>query len=247
MALLAGADAAAQKRSGYLDAGPQTRAMQDDDGANPGFLWVERGRALWDEAPRRTDGGTAQSCAACHGEAAASMRGVAARQPAWDRTAGRLMNLEQRIDRCRTERQGAAPLPAEGEDRLALSAFVGLQSRGQPMSVAIDGPAAPAYAQGRTLFETPMGQLDLSCAQCHDRSAGQRLAGNVIPQGHPNGYPIYRLEWQGMGSLNRRLRNCMTGVRAEPFATGSTEALALELYLARRAEGLSMETPAVRP
>jgi sulfur-oxidizing protein SoxA len=69
----------------------------------------------------------------------------------------------------------------------------------------------------------------------------------VIPQGHATGYPIYRLEWQGMGSLQRRLRNCMTGVRAEPFAYGAPEMVALELYLAHRARGMVVEAPAVRP
>ena len=65
------------------------------------------------------------------------------------------------------------------------------------------------------------GQLNLSCAQCHDDNWGKRLAGSVIPQAHPNGYPIYRLEWQSVGSLQRRLRNCIFGMRAEPFAFGA--------------------------
>ena len=34
----------------------------------------------------------------------------------------------------------------------------------------------------------------------------------------PMAIPEYRLEWQAMGSLDRRIRNCMVGVRAEPFA-----------------------------
>ncbi|BBK42260.1 SoxAX cytochrome complex subunit A [Allostella vacuolata] len=244
LTVVAGVGAVAEKRSGYLDAGPQTRAMQDDDTANPAFLWVQRGETMWGERPAGADG---RSCQDCHGDAAQAMRGVAARQPAWDAATARLMNLEQRIDRCREERQGQPRLPPESEGRLALAAFVGLQSRGLPMSVAVDGPAAAGHAWGKALFETRFGQLDLSCADCHDRQAGQRLAGNVIPQGHPNGYPIYRLEWQGMGSLSRRLRNCMTGIRAEPFAPGSPDALALELYLAGRARGLAVETPAVRP
>jgi sulfur-oxidizing protein SoxA len=50
-----------------------------------------------------------------------------------------------------------------------------------------------------------------------------------------------------MGSLQRRLRNCMSGVRAAPFAFGSEELLGLELYLAQRAAGMPLETPAVRP
>ncbi len=50
-----------------------------------------------------------------------------------------------------------------------------------------------------------------------------------------------------MGSLTRRLRNCMAGVRAEPFAAGAPEWVELELYLAQRARGMPIETPAVRP
>ncbi|MGE0719028.1 MAG: sulfur oxidation c-type cytochrome SoxA [Alphaproteobacteria bacterium] len=242
MLLVTFAATAADKRSGYDDASRETRAMQDDDFANPAFLWVRRGEGLWS----RADVPAGKSCASCHGEPAA-MRGVAARQPAFDAAAGRPMNLDERIQRCRTERQGAPAFAAEGDDLLALSALVGLQSRGLPMSVAGDGPAAPFLDRGRQLFATRHGQLNLSCAQCHDGRAGEKLAGNVIPQGHPNGYPLYRLEWQSIGSLGRRLRNCMTGIRAEPFAPGSEEAAALELYLGWRATGLRMETPAVRP
>ncbi len=68
-----------------------------------------------------------------------------------------------------------------------------------------------------------------------------------MPQGQPTGYPIYRLEWQGMGSLQRRLRACLAGMRAEPYPYGAPEYAALELFLAFRARGLAMETPAVRP
>ena len=50
-----------------------------------------------------------------------------------------------------------------------------------------------------------------------------------------------------MGSLQRRIRTCMTGVRAEPFAFNSIEMAELETYLASRAAGMPLETPAVRP
>ena len=75
----------------------------------------------------------------------------------------------------------------------------------------------------------------------------------MIPQGHATGYPIYRLEWQGLGSQQRRLRGCVVGVvgvRAEPFAADAPDApewLALEAWLAERAAGMAVETPAVRP
>ena len=73
------------------------------------------------------------------------------------------------------------------------------------------------------------GQLDLACAQCHDDNAGKRLGGSIIPQAHPTGYPIYRLEWQALGSLQRRLRGCLTGIRAEPFPYGATKLVDLQV------------------
>jgi sulfur-oxidizing protein SoxA len=238
-----GTGAAPEKRSGYQDASSETRALQDDDASNPGFLWVQQGEALWSQ---RT-GSAAHSCADCHGGAAASMRGVAARYPTYDAKLGRPVTLVQRIEQCRVERQDAGPLKPDSDALLALSAYVGLQSRGMPMQVASGGPARPFYEAGRTLFTQRQGQLNLSCAQCHDDLAGARLGGSVIPQGHANGYPEYRLEWQSMGSLERRIRNCMIGVRAEPLADDSLDLVELELYLGVRANGLVVETPAVRP
>jgi sulfur-oxidizing protein SoxA len=175
------------------------------------------------------------------------MRGVAARYPVFDKHLGRPITLEQRIQQCRVERQGVAAWPAESDALLGLTAYLGLQSRGMPVEVVIDGPARSFFEAGKTQFSTRQGQLNLSCSQCHDGLAGQRLGGSVIPQAHPNGYPEYRLEWQSMGSLERRIRNCLVGVRAEPLAPNAPEMVNLELYLGGRANGLPVETPAVRP
>ncbi|GAC1342513.1 MAG: sulfur oxidation c-type cytochrome SoxA [Acetobacteraceae bacterium] len=229
-------------RSGYRDASPAIRAMQDDDAANPAFLWVQQGEAIWADASVPAG----QSCQSCHGPAA-SLRGVSARYPKFDPALGRPLTLEQRVNQCRTERQRAPALALESDELLAITAFLGTQSRGLPLSVDISGPAAPFAAHGQALFNTRMGQLNLSCAECHDGLAGQHLAGAVIPQGQPNGYPLYRLEWQTIGSLFRRIRNCLTGVRATPFKSNSADLTDLELYLMSRGNGLPVETPAVRP
>ena len=130
---------------------------------------------------------------------------------------------------------------------LSLETYVAHQSRGLPVSPPDDDRLEPFRRQGEQRFMQRIGQLNLSCAQCHDDNAGRRLGGSVIPQAHPTGYPLYRFEWQTLGSLRRRLRNCISGVRAESFAYGAQELVELELYLAAWAKGMLVETPGVRP
>jgi len=233
----------AERRSGYEFMGRETRAMQDDDATNPAVLWLLDGEALWN----RKAGAAGRACADCHGEAGTSMKGVAARYPAFDAKLGRPINLEQRINACRSERQKAAPLAYESRDLLAITAYVARQSRGMPINIDWNERTRPFLEAGRDIFHRRQGQLNLACTQCHDDNWGKSLAGNTIPQAHPTGYPLYRLEWQGLGSLQRRLRNCFIGVRAEPYAYGAQEFVNLELYLMWRARGMKLETPAVRP
>jgi len=232
-----------ERKSGYEFMGRETRAMQDDDTTNPGMLWVLDGEALWTRKAGEAD----KSCADCHGDAPASMKGVAARYPAFDATRKRPVNLETRINICRTEQQKAPPFTTERKDLLALAAYVTRQSRGMPIDIKVDEHTRPFLEAGRKSYDLRQGQLNLSCANCHDDNWGQKLAGAPIPQGHPTGYPQYRLEWQTLGSLQRRLRNCLVGMRAESFPIGSPDYVELELFLMWRARGMPIEAPAVRP
>lgn len=223
--------------------GRATRAMQDDEATGPAVLWLLDGESLWN----RKEGAAGKACADCHGNAATSMRGVAARYPAFDASTARPINLDQRINHCRTVGQKAPALAYESRNLLALSAYVGRQSRGLPIDIPVTQKTRAFLDAGRAAFHRRQGQLDLSCAQCHDDNWGRSLIGNPITQAHPTGYPLYRLEWQSLGSLQRRLRNCFSGVRAEPYAYGALEYVELELYLMWRARGMKIETPAVRP
>jgi L-cysteine S-thiosulfotransferase len=220
-----------------------TRAMQNDDTINPGMLAVADGEALWSEKA----GSTHKSCADCHGDATTGMKGVAARYPAVVPPLGLPVDLEQRINMSRVADQKAAALPFESKELLALAAFIGRQSRGMPVTVKNDARSKKFIDAGRVLFERRQGQLDLSCAQCHDDNWGKKLAGTPVPQAHPTGYPIYRLEWQEVGSLQRRLRGCMSAIRAVPYEYGAPELVDLEFFLMWRARGMAVETPAVRP
>lgn len=229
-------------RSGFTYLSPESQQLQDDEFANPGMLWVERGRELWNTA----DGTTGVACATCHANAATSMKGVRPRYPRYSKQRRKLVNLEQQINWCRVTRIQAPAFEYESEPLLALATFISFQSRHLPMQVAVDGPARRFFAAGRTSFARRRGQLNLACGHCHDHNSGKRLRGEIISQGQTNGFPIYRQLWQTLGSSHRMFAWCNTAIRAKPFALGSDEYVNLELYMAWRARGLPVESPAIR-
>lgn len=223
-------------RSSFLDMSPENQALQRHPEQSPALLERMNGERTW-----------AAQCLACHGELS-SMGPIVRRFPRLHK--GHIQRLSDQINDCRVTRLRKSAKGVHDPEMLSLSLVLQQSANGlawTPVSPA-DGPAASAHlAQGQRLFEARLGQLNLSCAQCHNDLAGQRLGGAVIPQGHPNGYPIYRLEWQAVGSLERRIRNCNIGVRAEPLDPASQEMRALVAYLAHRARGMPLEGMAVRP
>ncbi len=229
--------------SGYHYMGEQVRALQDDEFLNPGLFAVEYGEELWSTPT----GGKGFSCRSCHDDATESMRSVAARYPQFDEELGSLVNLEARINEMLTAYMDAPALPQESDELLSLTAFVTYQSRGIPIGVDISGEAERYWQEGQEFYTQRRGQLNLACNQCHDDLAGFNLRGDRISQGHVNGFPVYRLLWNSMGSRHRMFRWCNWAVRAEPYELGSREYLSLELYLAWRSSGLPVEAPAVRP
>ncbi|WP_248308362.1 sulfur oxidation c-type cytochrome SoxA [Bosea sp. 124] len=241
-AALAAAPASSEIRSGTEFLSPEMRRQQADETRNPAFFWVEQGRDLFSRKPS-PDGA---ACSGCHAEPQQSLRGAATRYPQVDAASGRLLNLEGRIEQCRVERQGQPAFGYETAELLSLTAYVASLARGLPLDVRTDGAAKPFFEAGRAFFERRQGQLNLSCRQCHDGLVGQKLRGDTISHGAGTGYPAYRLEWNDVGSLHRRLRACSLGVRATQFDYGAPEYLALELYLAGRARGLPVETPGIR-
>ncbi len=235
LALPAAAD---ERRSGRDTMSPALRTLQADDGQHPAQLALALGRELW--------GLGARSCASCHGEPE-QLRGVAVRYPAFDTGARAVLDLPARVQRCRVQHQRQPAWAPEAEPLLALTALVAQQSRGLPLQPPRGPELDRAAAQGQQLYMTRLGALNLSCAHCHDERAGLRLGGSLIPQGHVDDYPVYRLEWQQLGSLQRRLRGCFSGVRAAVPPWDGEALMALQVYLARRSAGLPVQPPGVRP
>ncbi len=232
-------------RSGLEFAGRDVKALQADAQANPAQLWLAQGRALWD-APA---GAAQRACSSCHGDVV-RMTGVAARYPRLHAATGRLFNLEDQVRHCASERQHASAPAFESDELLALTAVITQASDGMPLRSRIDNGSDAALLQhrlaGAALYQRRQGQLNLACTHCHDRHWGQRFYTDLLSQGQPNAYPLYRLEWQRLGSLERRLRSCYAGIRAEPPPYGDLALRQLALYLNWRADGLAVEMPAVR-
>lgn len=227
--------------SGWRFRAAETQSLQTDDFENPGMVAVEQAIDQF----AMVDGSEGKACADCHADVS-DFKGLRPNLPRWDEAKGKPETLEHIINECRTERMGAKAWKWEAQEMLNMTALVGLQSRGMPVTVETGGPMASVWEKGKELYYTRVGQLDMSCAHCHENNYGKMIRADHLSQGHINGFPVYRLKWGGLGSIHRRFKGCMQNIRATPFKRGSDEFISLELYVASRGKGLSVEVPSVR-
>ena len=228
--------------SGWRFRSEGTQAMQADDFDNPAMAAVDGALEAWNTV----EGEKGKSCASCHGDAEESMVGIRAVYPKWNEKAGEVRTLAMQINDCRENQMGAEKYGYTSGDMAAMEALISVQSRGMPVNVAIDGPAAATWEQGKELYYTRTGQLELSCANCHEDNYGNMIRADHLSQGQTNGFPTYRLKNAKLNSIHGRFKGCMKNIRATPYKEGGEEFKALELYLASRGHGLTVETPSVR-
>jgi len=228
--------------SGYYFATPETRAMQDDDFDNPGMIVVEQAAENWS----KVEGQAGKSCKSCHSDATVSMKGAMTRYPVYYKPWKKPINMEQRINLCRTNYMKAKPYKYESDNMQGMTSFIGRQSKGMPMKVDVSGEMKPFFEKGKAFYYQRRGQLDMACAHCHENYYGGKIRSDILSQGQVNGFPTFRLKWQKMGSLHRRFRGCNKNVRAKPYKQGADEYVNLELYVRWRGQGLGVETPSVR-
>ncbi len=228
--------------SGWVYRATETQALQMDDFENPGMIFVDVAVDDWNTV----EGTEGKSCASCHVGGPEEFAGLRAVLPRWNEAEGKMFTMEDYINYSRVNYMGAEPLPLAKPRMDAMVALISLQSRGMPMNVAIDGPVADIWAQGEELYYTRVGQLDMACANCHEANFGNMIRADRLSQGQSNGFPVYRLKNAKLNSIQARFKGCMKNIRAEPYAVGSEEFRALELYVASRGNGLSVEGPSVR-
>jgi len=225
--------------SGWIYRTKETRALQLDDFDNPGFVFVDQAIDLWNKVEGTED----KACASCH-ENVEDFAGLRTTLPRAED--GELVTMEDLVNTCRTEQMGAEPWKYSGGKMVGMTALIGLQSRGLPMNVAIDGEAAEFWERGKELYYTRVGQLDMSCSNCHEDNYDTMIRADHLSQGQTNGFPTYRLKNAKLNSTHARFKGCMKNIRAQPYKVGGDEFKSLELYIASRGQGLSVETPSVR-
>lgn len=237
-----------KRTSGHVYLSKQMQDLQADATRNPISLWQERGQSLWQG-----------QCKSCHGEIDALKRSAGS-FPRLSTDEKSLINLEDQIARCQQRQAGAAAttasaisLTTEGDEVLSLSAALHQAAVGTPIKMAAPTGNAPAGVQwqerlssGEKLYQTRIGRMNLACMHCHDLKVGAQMRADTISQGHPTGFPIYRMSWQTMGSIDRRLRACYSGVQATVPPSGSSELRDLELFLKVRANGMPLDSPSIR-
>lgn len=229
--------------SGWRYRTSEMQALQMDDFENPASIAVDDGMASWVSV----EGSEGKSCASCHNDIEASMAGVRAVYPKWNEEAGAVKTLAAQINDCRTDQMGAEAWKYDGTEMTSMEAVVSLQSRGMPVNVAVDGPAHETWLKGEEMYYTRYGQLELSCANCHEDNEDNYIRADHLSQGQINGFPAFRLKTGDLVQVQNRFKGCIRDTRAETFSPGSEEFVALELYVASRGNGLSVESPSVRP
>ena len=234
--------AARELKSGSEYLTPATREMQDDEFANPGMTAVEEGQQEFHK-PGVND----KTCATCHGKNGSkfNLKKIAS-YPIYNEEYEKPFTLQEQINYCGEEHLDNVPYVYDCVDLIEIEAYVRYLARGKKVNVVITDKLKPFYEKGKKLYNTRFGQMNMACVVCHDQFDGQRLRGQVLSQGHSNGFPLYRLGSGKMTSLHGRIKECFRSFRAEPFHIGSDELINLELYLHTRGNNLPIETPAIR-
>jgi len=175
--------------------------------------------------------------------------GIKQDYPYYDTATGKVVTLEAAINDCRGE-NGEEPLKWQKGEIADIAAYMAYTSRGNKTNVVVPGDegAMAAYTRGKNHFYAKRGQLNMSCADCHQWNAGNRIRADLLSPalGHTTHFPVYRSKWGGLGTMHRRYGGCNKQVRAKPFKPQSDEYRALEFFHTYMSNGLVMNDPNAR-
>jgi sulfur-oxidizing protein SoxA len=229
-------------------------------GDNPAELWEARGEGLWKEkrGPRNA---SLEQCDLGLGPGV--VKGAYAVLPKYFRDSDKVEDLESRLVTCMVTLQGFTPEQAKKDPfggpgkkvpMDALVAWVASQSRGLKVNVGAAHPKErEAYELGRKIFFFRGGPHDFACATCHgvddQRIRLQELPNLLKPADAQKAYatwPAYRVSQGEVRSMQWRLYDCFRQQRFPELEFASPASVALTMFLAKNANGGTLDAPAIK-
>lgn len=231
--------------------GNELKKMREE--GSPAEITLEDGNALF----HKVEGSAGKSCASCHGENGAKLKGIAVSYPKIKKVAlfdYEVLTLPVQINSCRVGKMGAKAWKYGKMDIVSVELFVKTLSNGMPIAVKIDGPASKFYEAGKKNFYTKMGEWNWNCAQCHVKYAGRFSRQEFLPPSPllADHWPSYRVAWGAKagdhtGTLQRRFKGCIKNMRPKTIPDFETEYMRnLELYVTAQANGRLLDAPGFR-
>ncbi len=237
------------------------REMISDPFSNPGYLFVDRGEALWKLA-RGEKNVSLETCDL--GEGAGKLEGAFAKLPRYFADADKVMDLEVRLLWCMEKIQALDTKdivkrkfgkPGVTSDMQDLVAFIANKSNGMKITPSQSHPKEQEMAAlGEALFYRRGGAWDFSCATCHEAEA-QRIRLQALPVLSKPGkaaqltmatWPTYRVSQSQVRTMQHRLWDCYWQMRWPDAKYGADGITALTAYLTKNAAGGEIQVPSIK-
>jgi sulfur-oxidizing protein SoxA len=120
---------------------------------------------------------------------------------------------------------------------------------GKKFDIKINSEAEKkAYERGKEYYYSQRGYLKLSCATCHIDGAGKRVRNEILSPlvGQVTSFPVVRLRWAEIGTVERRLSGCIIDQGQVPPKDESQDMIELLYFLSYMSNGMPVDGPDVR-
>lgn len=170
--------------------------------------------------------------------------------PKFDGKKKEVHTLSMAINKCLKD-NSEKPWKVTKGNMTDLQAYFAFSSKekGKKVHIVIDSKeASEAYERGKQEYYTQRGYLNLSCANCHVQGAGKRVRNEYLSPlfGAVTHFPVYRLKWQGLGTLERRIEGCEKNQGENPHKPGSTWQNEMIYFMSYMSNGLPVDGPDIR-
>ncbi len=174
---------------------------------------------------------------------------IAGDYPMYDAKKG-VVTLSSAINDC-LKANGEKPWNMKKGKMAKLEAYFAYQSKeaGKKFNIKIDSKEAQeAYERGKKEYYSQRGYLKLSCASCHVQGAGKRVRAEYMSPllGQVTHFPVYRLKWEDLGTLERRMVGCNKDQGENPHKANSKWMKELLYFMAYMSNGMPVDGPDIR-